>query len=171
MKLFALCINSQDKDKRDVQRSSMLTFQLTSDEAAPARAPLPDSGSGNTPSSGAWTWSRWPVGWSPRPWWCTETKIKISVKPTTRKTWTQGATSAPCGERQLGMHCFCREKCQKIHTEKNLNAKLLAPGKTCPNWTNLIYIWLASVSKCAVWAIMAHCELWLSSMFDQEHLG
>ena len=133
MKLFALCINSQDRDRRlgrDVQRSFLFTFQLTSDEAAPARAPLPDSGSGNTPSSGAWTWSRWPTGWSRRPWWCTETKIKISVKPTTRKTWTQGATSAPpCGERQLGMHCFCREKCQKIHTEKKFKCKIVGSGQ------------------------------------------
>ena len=142
--------------------------------AAPARVPLPGSGSGSTPSSGAWTWSRWPAAWSPRPWWCTETKIKISVKPTTRKTWTQGATSDKCcslrGEA-IRNALFLQRKVPENPHRKNVNAKLLAPGKTCPNWTNLIYIWLASVSKCAVWAIMAHCELWLSSMFDQEHLG
>ena len=64
---------------RDVWRDSLITFQLMSAGAAPARAPLPGSGSGSTPSSGAWTWSRWPAAWSPRPWWCTETRNKIST--------------------------------------------------------------------------------------------
>ena len=53
-------------------------------------------------------------------------------------------------------------KCKIVGSEQNLS-KL--------DKSDLYFIGFRLQVWCAVWAIMAHCELWLSSMFDQEHLG
>ena len=145
----AICFGSLLVLKLKVLGDSLFTFQRMSVGAAPARAPRPGSGSVNTPSSGAWTWSRWPAAWSPRPWWCTETEIKIIVY-NKENVDTSGTGECSLRREAIRNALFLQRKVPENPHRKKLNAKLLAPSKTCPNWTNLIYISLASVSKCGV---------------------
>ena len=76
------------------------------------------------------------------------------LKQETRLAQGQGHNSSrsECSLRREAIRnaLFLQRKVPENPHRKIVNAKLLAPSKTCPNWTNLIYISLASVSKCAV---------------------
>ena len=116
--------------------------------------------SGLSPSS----CSRWST---PRPCSLTRTVCWLATFPpppsstsssspaSTRFRWvytSYNSSRSECSLRREAIRnaLFLQRKVPENPHRKIVNAKLLAPSKTCPNWTNLIYISLASVSKCAV---------------------
>ena len=97
------------------------------------------------------------------------------LKQETRLAQGHNSSRSECSLRREAIRnaLFLQRKVPENPHRKNCKCKIVGSEQNLSKLdkSDLYFIGFRLQVCSAVWAIMAHCELWLSSMFDQEHLG